>query len=567
MTHDVFISYPSQNKPLADAICAKLESNNIRTWIAPRDILPGQNYAEALLHAIDSCKIFVLVFSDNTNKSPHIMSEVQRAFNNNRIIIPFRVENIEPSTALEYYIGNAHWLDAITPPAGSQIDKLVRVVKANLDQPAEDLIPDTPHKRFIEEPAPKKMPMMYVYGAAILALLVICAALVFIVATPEQSPAKTSATPVTTVPTTISTPVPTPNQTQQATASLTPTQVQETLTPQPTAPPQEPAQYSGVSSDTGYHNQAIPERAKTVPSPAPTQYSGVFQTPEYHNQAIPERTTTVPTLVPTQYPGAYQTQDYSGQGTPTVVTTVPTLVQTTYPGAYQTQDYRNQTTPTVVTTVPTPVQTTYPGAYQTQDYRNQTTPTVVTTVPTLVQTAYPGAYQTQDYRNQTTPVTTTPTLNQTLHATVSPTPDYKNQTAPATTVQKSVASPAVSGQNNTSSSNPYAIQYGISGEPPVETSKGWQIPDSSNKGNTTQSYVWAQFGNMKNGDIIRIDWLSPDGIVRGSKEGKWNKTASSAWWWTAPPQDTKNQESWSTYTVHGYVNDQMVFTDAYRPAT
>ena len=125
MTHDVFISYPSEDKPLADAICAKLESNAIRCWIAPRDILPGQNYAEVLLKAIDSSKIFILVFSKNANSSPHIMSEVQRAFNHNRIIIPFRIENIDPSIALEYYIGQAHWLDAITPPIEAQIDKLL----------------------------------------------------------------------------------------------------------------------------------------------------------------------------------------------------------------------------------------------------------------------------------------------------------------------------------------------------------------------------------------------------------------------------------------------------------
>ncbi len=134
MVHDIFISYPSENKAVADTICASLEQQQYRCWMAPRDILPGQNFAEALYDAIDSSRIFVLVFSDITNKSPHIMSEVQRAFNNNIVIIPFRVEAVEPSKALQYYIGTAHWLDAFTPPLEEQVEKLQKVVAIFLDR-------------------------------------------------------------------------------------------------------------------------------------------------------------------------------------------------------------------------------------------------------------------------------------------------------------------------------------------------------------------------------------------------------------------------------------------------
>ena len=134
MVHEIFISYPSENKAVADSICASLEQQQYRCWMAPRDILPGQNFAEALYDAIDSSRIFVLVFSDITNKSPHIMSEVQRAFNNNIVIIPFRVEAVEPSKALQYYIGTAHWLDAFTPPLEEQVEKLQKVVAIFLDR-------------------------------------------------------------------------------------------------------------------------------------------------------------------------------------------------------------------------------------------------------------------------------------------------------------------------------------------------------------------------------------------------------------------------------------------------
>jgi len=41
MAHDVFLSYSSQDKPIADAVCAALEAKKIRCWIAPRDVLAG----------------------------------------------------------------------------------------------------------------------------------------------------------------------------------------------------------------------------------------------------------------------------------------------------------------------------------------------------------------------------------------------------------------------------------------------------------------------------------------------------------------------------------------------
>ena len=38
VAHDVFISYAHEDKPMADALCATLEQNGLRCWIAPRDV-------------------------------------------------------------------------------------------------------------------------------------------------------------------------------------------------------------------------------------------------------------------------------------------------------------------------------------------------------------------------------------------------------------------------------------------------------------------------------------------------------------------------------------------------
>ena len=52
----VFISYASQDKTVADAVCVALENAGVGCWIAPRNVVPGESYAGAIVHAIDSTR-------------------------------------------------------------------------------------------------------------------------------------------------------------------------------------------------------------------------------------------------------------------------------------------------------------------------------------------------------------------------------------------------------------------------------------------------------------------------------------------------------------------------------
>jgi len=132
--HDIFISYSHEDKSVADAICATLESVNIRCWIAPRDVLPGQNYPSAIIQAIEQCRLMVMVFSSKSNNSDHVIRELTKAVSKGIIIIPFRIENVPPSQDMEYLIGIPHWLDALTPPLERHIEKLVQTVKVLLEK-------------------------------------------------------------------------------------------------------------------------------------------------------------------------------------------------------------------------------------------------------------------------------------------------------------------------------------------------------------------------------------------------------------------------------------------------
>ena len=132
MAHDVFVSYASGDKTVADAVCATLESHGIRCWIAPRDVLPGIHYGEAIIDAIHECRIMVLVFSSKANMSGHIPKEIERAVSQGVTVMPLRIEDVAPAKSLDYFIGSVHWLDALTPPLEVHLQRLAKNVQTLL---------------------------------------------------------------------------------------------------------------------------------------------------------------------------------------------------------------------------------------------------------------------------------------------------------------------------------------------------------------------------------------------------------------------------------------------------
>ena len=131
--HAVFISYASRDRAHADAICAALERDGVRCWIAPRDGTPGDSYAAFLVEAIAASKLVVLIFSRAANRSDAVLNELELAFHRGIPILPVRVQNVEPSRAAEFYLRRRHWFDAFAAPAA--LDALSAAVRAALAAP------------------------------------------------------------------------------------------------------------------------------------------------------------------------------------------------------------------------------------------------------------------------------------------------------------------------------------------------------------------------------------------------------------------------------------------------
>ena len=125
----VFISYASQDAAVADAVVAALERTGIKCWIAPRDVVPGEFYAGAIVHAIDATRAMVLVLSGNAAGSPHVLREVERASSRRHPVVSFRVDLAPMPADLEYFLNSSHWLDASATGVDGALPKLVDAVK------------------------------------------------------------------------------------------------------------------------------------------------------------------------------------------------------------------------------------------------------------------------------------------------------------------------------------------------------------------------------------------------------------------------------------------------------
>lgn len=127
MEHDVFISYSSQDREAAQAICHALEQNEIRCWMAPRNIPPGSDYGDVIDDAIKACRAVVIIFSETAAKSQWVKGELNVAFEEQKTIIPFRLDQTPLKGQTRVMLNQRHWIDAY-PDYKTKFNDLVAAV-------------------------------------------------------------------------------------------------------------------------------------------------------------------------------------------------------------------------------------------------------------------------------------------------------------------------------------------------------------------------------------------------------------------------------------------------------
>jgi len=112
MKYAAFISHAGEERKLAVKIVRILESFGLKCWISRRDIAAGDVYGKDIINALENSHICILILSRLSNSRPGVHNEIERAFSKRIPIICLRVEDVQPSKELEYFVSSVQWVDA-----------------------------------------------------------------------------------------------------------------------------------------------------------------------------------------------------------------------------------------------------------------------------------------------------------------------------------------------------------------------------------------------------------------------------------------------------------------------
>ena len=144
----VFISYATADRKEALSVCKAIERRGVRCWISTRDVAPGENYQEAIVHSLRGSRAMVLVFSEAANNSDEIKKELSLASRYHVPVMALRIEDVEPSDAFAYELSTRQWIDAFEgwdKSIDALIDRLQQV--AGTDPAATTLQASRAHSR------------------------------------------------------------------------------------------------------------------------------------------------------------------------------------------------------------------------------------------------------------------------------------------------------------------------------------------------------------------------------------------------------------------------------------
>ncbi len=130
--HKVFISFSSKDSTLALKIYERLNRRGIKSWISAKDISPGADYQSAIVAAIEEAEIVVLVFSSQAAGSNEIAKELSLA--SKKMVIPARIEDIEPKDAFKYQLSNRQFIDLFDDfdrNLDDLVDKVIGILPAD----------------------------------------------------------------------------------------------------------------------------------------------------------------------------------------------------------------------------------------------------------------------------------------------------------------------------------------------------------------------------------------------------------------------------------------------------
>ncbi len=175
---DVFISHSSKDAVVAQSLCGILEQNGISCWMAPRNIMPGEDWATAIAKAIAATRVFIVIYSANSADSTEVPKEIMLAGSRRSYIIPYKIDGTPLRENFEYHLGASHWISADISRGDYKAAELLAAVNAgmgNAAAPVTDAVTVNSNNNVAVNAAPvqfnktdKRLPLIIAAAAVVL---------------------------------------------------------------------------------------------------------------------------------------------------------------------------------------------------------------------------------------------------------------------------------------------------------------------------------------------------------------------------------------------------------------
>jgi adenylate cyclase len=141
---DLFVCYASADGgDAARQIVMDFEKRGVKCWIAPRDVMPGASWPNAIVNGIELCRAMLLVVTDKANSSPEIEKEIGLANHLRKVIFPVRLDDVTLTGTLRYQTQNRQWRDLFSNREDvlDEISEQIRLLRDGGRDPNLDFLP------------------------------------------------------------------------------------------------------------------------------------------------------------------------------------------------------------------------------------------------------------------------------------------------------------------------------------------------------------------------------------------------------------------------------------------
>lgn len=106
---DVFISYVTPDREIAETVMNYLEDNGHSCFFAPRDMPGGKLYSRELVQAMKNCTLQLFLHSEHANeREKNVLAELDIAWRNDIPCLFVKLDDSEPNDDISYYITSRH---------------------------------------------------------------------------------------------------------------------------------------------------------------------------------------------------------------------------------------------------------------------------------------------------------------------------------------------------------------------------------------------------------------------------------------------------------------------------